>query len=109
MTPDLVEKAVWLCDLVRVRNVVQVLTELYDSNTWVGGMVFQDTRSGFLLVATFDRDRYAHRLLPFDIIFEDRDLRSITLAQAMGDHRRYRPFVGGDIPNTLRAVKLLPV
>jgi hypothetical protein len=109
MRQDLIEKAVWLPDLVHVRNSIRVLRQLYDRDTWLGGMVFSDTTGGFLFIATFDPDRYDERRLAFEALFSEKDLRSVTYQDACGNGKQYRPWLRGEICQALRRVRLLPV
>lgn len=108
MSPELIEKAVWLSDLIRARNVIALMDHIYDKDIWTGGMLFIDTRGGFLLVACFDPDSYIALGTPFETLFPEEHLRSVTLEEACFDGRRYRPWLAGDIPNTLRALRILP-
>lgn len=108
MIPDLIDKAVWLESMERVLNVIGVLDQLYDSDMWVGGILFRDTLGGFLLVATFDRDTYIALGTPWERLFPPAHLRAITLDEACAQDRRYHPWLRGEIPNTLRLLRLLP-
>jgi len=105
---ELIDKAVWLPDLAHIRNAIRVLGELYDRDTWTGGIVFTDTHGGFLFIATFDPERYAARELPFEILFSDQQLRSATMEQACSRSNRYHPWLAGDVCTALRALRLLP-
>lgn len=105
---ELLEKAVWLPDLVHIRKAIRLLGELYDRDTWVGGMVFTDTHGGFLFIATFDPERYTARDLPFEIVFSDQQLQPATMEEACTNGRRFRPWLAGDVCTALRGLRLLP-
>ena len=103
-----IDKAVWLTDMERVHNVIKVLGQLYDCQIWRGGLLFRDSRGGFLLVVTLNPDTYTARGTPWETIFPAEHLRAITLEQACFDSRRYHAWLAGDTPNLLRWFKLLP-
>lgn len=109
MKSDLIEKAVWLDSLDRVRKVIIVLDQLYGPDMWLGGLLFADVQSGFLLVVTLNPDTYIALGTPWENLFPANHLRSITLEEACLDWRRYRPWLRGNIPIALRELKLLPV
>jgi hypothetical protein len=102
------DKAVWLEDIARVSNVIHVLNQLYDADMWTGGMLFVDTQGGFLLVACFDPDTYVALGTPWETLFPPAALRPLTLQEACAHSSRYRPWLVGDIVNTLRFLRLLP-
>lgn len=106
--PDTIDKAVYLESLERVYNVIGVLEQLYDADTWTGGMLFVDTQGGFLLVACFDPDTYTALGTPWETLFPPAHLRYLGLEEACAHRQRYRPWLAGDIVNTLRALRLLP-
>jgi len=106
--PDLIEKAVWLDDLERVRKVITVLAQLYGPDVWLGGLLFQDVRGGFLLVVTFDPDTYIVLGTHWEDLFPASHQRPITLVEACTDWRRYRPWLAGEICTVLRGLRLLP-
>ena len=108
MTPELVEKAVWLDSLDRVQKVLSVLNQLYGPDMWLGGLLFADVHGGFLLVVTLNPDSYIALGTPWENLFPANHLRSITLEEACLDWRRYHPWLRGDIPIALRTLKLLP-
>lgn len=107
---NLIDRAVWFPSLDQLIKAVKVLDQLYDdlAGTWTGGIVFIDLRGGFLLVVTFDSDLYVSFSPPFESLFPPERLVSITLDDACKNGNRYRAWLGGDIPNTLRVLKLLP-
>lgn len=105
---ETIEKAVALESLERVRDVIGHLERLYDRDTWTGGLLFADSRGGFLLVACFNADQYVAFGTPFETLFPERDLRPLTLEEALMDGRRYQPWLMGDIPGVLRGLRLLP-
>lgn len=105
---ETVDKAVWLENIGRVRDVIELMERIYDTNVWTGAMLFQDTQAGFVLVACFDPDQYLAFGTPFERLFPERDLRYITLEEACHNGKRYLPWLGGDIPGALRMMKLLP-
>lgn len=106
---ELIDKAVWLEDMTRVTDVVELLERTYTSNAWTGGMLFQDVAAGFLLVACFDPGLYPGDLPTWESLFPARDLRALTLEQVLADGRRFRPWLAGDVALMLRGLKLLPV
>ena len=108
MSPEPIEKAVWLESLDRVRNVIHVLGQLYDREMWLGGLLFADVQGGFLLVITLNPDTYIALGTPWENLFPPAHLRPITLVEACTDWRRYRPWLGGEICTVLRALRLLP-
>jgi len=105
---ELIDKAVWLDDMERVLNVVELLERVYPSDVWQGGILFQDRQSGFLLIITLDPELYPGEYPQFEGLFPARDLRLVTLEEACFDGGRYRPFLAGGIPDALRHLKLLP-
>lgn len=105
---ELIDKAVWLDSLDRVHNVINVLGQLYDSEMWLGGLLFQDVQGGFLLVVTLNPDTYIALGTPWENLFPASHLRPITLEEACTAWRRYRPWLGGDICTVLRGLRLLP-
>lgn len=105
---ELVEKAVFLDDFTRVQNVIALLERLYSRDVWQGGILFVVSGGGFLLVVTFDLELYRNAGPFFETLFPERDLRSVTLAEACAERRRYQPWLSGDIATTLRTMRLLP-
>lgn len=103
-----IDKAVYIEDLERVYNVVNVLEQLYTADMWTGGMLFVDVQGGFLLVACFDSDTYISLATPWETLFSPGHLRYITLEEACAHRQRYRPWLVGDIVATLRSLRLLP-
>jgi len=106
--PETIDKAVWLEDMKRVTDVVELLERTYTTNAWTGGMVFQDVGGGFLLVACFDAAMYPGEEVAWEALFPARDLRVLTLEQALADGHRVRPWLAGDVALMLRGLKLLP-
>jgi len=106
--PETVDKAVWLESLGRVEHVIRLMELIYDTNVWTGGLLFQDLQGGFLLVACFDPDQYMAFGTPWERLFPERDLRPLTLEEALANNSRYRPWFTGDITMVLRHLKLLP-
>lgn len=105
---ELIEKAVFLEDFTRVGNVIALLDRLYNRDTWQGGILFVVSGGGFLLVATFDLERYRAAFPAFEALFPERDLRSVTLEEACANRRRYQPWLSGNIAGALRGLRLLP-
>jgi hypothetical protein len=108
MSRQLIEKAVWLESLERVRNVVVVLGQLYDDGMWLGALLFADVQGGFLLVVTFNPVHYPARGTPWESLFPPSHLRPISLVDACTNWRRYHLWLGGEICTPLRRLKLLP-
>lgn len=105
---ELLDKGVWLDDMERVLNVIELLERVYPSDVWQGGVLFKDRQAGFVLIITLDPQQYPGSYPSFESLFPTRDLRRITLEEACFDGGRYRPFLGGDIPSVLGHLKLLP-
>jgi len=105
---ELTDKAVWLEDMERVLNVVELLERVYPSDVWQGGLLFQDRQAGCLLIITLDPEQYPGSYPSFESLFSTRDLRTIALEEACFDGGRYRPWLGGAIPTVLGHLKLLP-
>jgi hypothetical protein len=106
--PPVIEKAVWLESMERVHNVIQVLHQLYDSDTWQGGILFRDSQGGFLLVVTLNPATYDSLPSRWENLFPANHLRSITVEQACFNHRRYHVWLGGETPYLIRQLMLLP-
>ena len=105
---ELTDKAVWLEDMTHVLNVINLLERTYPGPEWPGAMLFQDLQTGFLLVCCFDLEHYPGELPVWESLFSPRDLRDITLEQACWLPRRYRPWLGDGIADSLGHLKLLP-
>lgn len=106
--PPLIEKAVWLESMERVRNVIAVIGQLYDCDVWQGGILFRDSRGGFLLVVTLNPGTYTALGTPWETIFPANHLRSITIEQACSNHQRYHVWLGGESLYLIRQLRLLP-
>lgn len=106
--PDTIDKSVWLEGMDRVLNVIALLERTYESDVWTGGLLFQDMVAGFVLVVSFDPERYPGDHIAFEALFPARDLRDLTMDQACTLPNRFRPWLGGDLPAVLRHLKLLP-
>jgi len=103
-----IDKAVWVEDLGRTRDVVELLGRTYSNGSWTGAMIFHDHQGGLLLVACFDPELYPRNLPAWESLFPARDLRAVTMAEACADGRRYHPHLAGGIAVMLGHLKLLP-
>lgn len=106
--PETMDKSVWLEDMKRVADVVKLLERTYTTDVWTGGVLFQDTVAGFLLVACFDPALYPGKEIVWETLFPARDLRDVTLEQACSRQTRFRPWLAGDISQVLAHMRLLP-
>lgn len=101
-------KAVYLEDLDRVRDVVELLERTYPGPEWTGALVFLDSQGGLILVACFDMDHYRGDLPLWEGLFPARDLRVLSLREACANGHRYRPLLADGAEELLAHVKLLP-
>lgn len=103
-----IDRAVWLEDLGRARDVVELLGRTYPGGAWTGALLFHDIRGGLVLVACFDPELYPGDLPLWEGLFPARDLRALTLAETCANARRYRPHLAGPVVAVLSTQKLLP-
>lgn len=103
-----IDKAVYLEDLGRVRDVVELLERTYPGAEWTGALVFIDGGGGLILVACFDPVLYPGERTEWEALFPARDLRALTLRDACAARRRYRPLLAEGVVETLAHIKLLP-
>lgn len=105
---ELVDKAVWVDDLERARNVIELLERTYPGPEWTGATLFQDPPAGLVLVCCFDPELYPGDLPAWETLFPARDLRALTLAEACAPSHPLRAYLAGGITDALRRLKLLP-
>lgn len=108
MSDGTIDKSVWLEDLERAHDVVELLERTYTDNTWTGAMLFRDLQGGLVLVACFDAELYPGELPRWESLFPGRDLRALTMADLCADGHRYRPYLEGGLSLVLGRLKLLP-
>lgn len=105
---ETIDKAVYLEDLGRVRDVVEILERTYPGPEWTGALVFLDGQGGLTLVVCFDPDLYPGELPAWEALFPARDVRALTMREACAAKRRYRPLLTGGAAEALAHLKLLP-
>lgn len=103
-----IDKAVYLEDLARVRDVVELLERTYPGPEWTGALVFSDGQGGLILVGSFDPDLYPGDLPAWESLFPARDLRALTVREACAARRRYRLLLPEGAEELLAHLKLLP-
>ena len=105
---NLTDKAVWLEDLERAQNVIELLERTYPGPEWTGAMLFQDPPAGLVLVCSFDPELYPGDLPAWEALFPARDVRALTMADACAPSHRLRPYLAGGLALVLGRLKLLP-
>lgn len=103
-----IDRAVYLEDLERVRDVVELLERTYPGPEWTGALVFEDIHGGLVLVASFDAELYPGALPAWEALFPARDVRELTLRNACAWRRRYHPLLADGAEAILAHLKLLP-
>jgi hypothetical protein len=105
---ETVDKAVWVEDMERAHDVVDLIERTYPGPEWTGAMLFRDTQGGLVLVCCFDPELYPCDLPAWEALHPPRDVRVLTMADMAADGRRYRPFLEGGLSLVLGRLKLLP-
>lgn len=105
---ELIDKAVWVEDIDRARNVIWLVECTYPGPEWTGAMLFQDAQGGLVLVCCFDPELYPGALPAWEVLFPARDLRELTMSVACSHSRRFRPYLAGGVALAVSRLKLLP-